>query len=180
MMASASSAESESTVRERRARYEPPPGDWNPDLPYGGKVYLARKKKPDPLYIKILEVAVICFTVWLCYYSYYYIDHLQFHVTHAYAHLGFAEAQHQTGQRYMFGSGVEKHTEKAIDWYKKAADQGHPRAQYDLAVGHIKGHDTGLPAGHAHHLLHQAASQGVKEARDALQNVCSKGNTCDI
>ena len=30
--------------------------DLDDSLPYGGKVYLARKKKPDPLYIKIIEV----------------------------------------------------------------------------------------------------------------------------
>ena len=38
-------------------RWQPAPGsDWNPDLPYGGKVYLARRKKPDPLWVKITEV----------------------------------------------------------------------------------------------------------------------------
>ena len=26
------------------------------DLPYSGKVYMARKKKPDPLYVRVLEV----------------------------------------------------------------------------------------------------------------------------
>ena len=30
--------------------------DWDESLPYGGKVYLARKKKADPLYIRIAEV----------------------------------------------------------------------------------------------------------------------------
>jgi len=31
--------------------------DWDPNLPYGGKVYLARRKKPDPWWITILEVS---------------------------------------------------------------------------------------------------------------------------
>ena len=30
--------------------------DWDPNLPYGGKVYLARRKKPDPWWITTLEV----------------------------------------------------------------------------------------------------------------------------
>ena len=35
------------------------PNDWNPDLPYGGKVYLARRKKPDPWWVTALEVLYI-------------------------------------------------------------------------------------------------------------------------
>lgn len=30
--------------------------EWDPNLPYGGKVYLARQLKEDPLWIKIGEV----------------------------------------------------------------------------------------------------------------------------
>jgi len=42
-------------------RYEPPAGsDWNPDLPYGGKVYLARKKMADPWWVLIIEVGISC------------------------------------------------------------------------------------------------------------------------
>ena len=32
--------------------------DWDPDLPYGGKVYLARRRKPDPLWIRVTEVTL--------------------------------------------------------------------------------------------------------------------------
>ena len=34
------------------------PDDWDPSLPYGGKVYLARKKKPDPTYVKVIEASL--------------------------------------------------------------------------------------------------------------------------
>ena len=34
----------------------PPGSDYDPDLPYGGKVYMARKKKPDPLHVRVIEV----------------------------------------------------------------------------------------------------------------------------
>lgn len=38
-------------------RWQPgPQDDWNPDLPYGGKVYLARKKKPQGWIMTIVEV----------------------------------------------------------------------------------------------------------------------------
>ena len=30
--------------------------DWDPSLPYGGKVFLARRKKPDPRWFIVLEV----------------------------------------------------------------------------------------------------------------------------
>lgn len=46
-----------STADSSQERYQPKPGDWDPSLPYGGKVYLARKKKPDPLWVKVLEVS---------------------------------------------------------------------------------------------------------------------------
>ena len=39
----------------------------------------------------------------------------------------------------MKGVGVEQDTQKAMEWYKKAADQGHPHAGYNLAIGHLKG-----------------------------------------
>ena len=32
--------------------------DYDPDLPYGPNVYLARKKKPDPWWVKYVEVGL--------------------------------------------------------------------------------------------------------------------------
>ena len=43
------------------------------------------------------------FTALFALYAYFYFDHLHFHVTHGYAHLGFPQAQHQVGQRYLHG-----------------------------------------------------------------------------
>lgn len=40
-------------------RWQPPAGTWNDNLPYGGKVYLARMKKPDASWVKVLEVRAI-------------------------------------------------------------------------------------------------------------------------
>ena len=52
-------------TKEEDAPYTPPRGDdWDDSLPYGGKVYLARRKKPDPLYVRVIEV---CFQAAVCY-----------------------------------------------------------------------------------------------------------------
>ena len=52
----------EGGLRQRQSSDKPsdrykPGDDWDPSIPYGGKVYLARKKKPDPLWVRILEVS---------------------------------------------------------------------------------------------------------------------------
>lgn len=42
--------------------------------------------------------------------------------------LGNADAQFNLGQAYKLGRGVEANLDTALDWYKKAADQGHLQA----------------------------------------------------
>ena len=75
----------------------------------------------------------------LLYYAYFHFEHMHVNVVHGYAHLGFDTAQHDLGNRYLHGVGVEKHPEKAMEWFKKAAEQGHPAASYNLALGQLKG-----------------------------------------
>ncbi|KAK6185549.1 hypothetical protein SNE40_007757 [Patella caerulea] len=152
--------------------------EWDPNLPYGGKVYLARKKKADPFHVKSIEIFVLCATIVFAFYAYFYFDHLHFNITHAYAHLGYPQAQHQVGQRYLHGKGVDKHGAKAMEWFRKAADQGHPHAAFNLAIGHMKGYKTDVKEGEAHKLIAHAASKGVVEAHKVLNNVCTKGG-CD-
>jgi len=60
---------------------------------------------------------VIVATIAAAAYCYYYFDNVHFHITHGYAHLGYAAAQHQIGQRYLNGtcqglffSLLEKHS----------------------------------------------------------------------
>jgi hypothetical protein len=50
-------AASDAGLRQRLIPESETTTDWDPDLPYGGKVYLARKKKPDPTYVKVIEVS---------------------------------------------------------------------------------------------------------------------------
>ena len=41
-------------------------------------------------------------------YCWFYFENVHFHVTHAYAHLGYDVAQHQVGQRYLHGEKEQK------------------------------------------------------------------------
>lgn len=55
-MASASESElRQRLIAEYDAQDNEPSFD---DLPYSGKVYMARKKKPEPLYVRVLEVNI--------------------------------------------------------------------------------------------------------------------------
>lgn len=120
-----SDSEEQKSARKRTTsagdtpRYQPLPGDdWDPDLPFGGKVYLARKKKPDPTWVKVVEACVLLFAVWLAYYTAFHFDSLHFHVTKAYAHIGHDHAQHLVGQKFLQGKGVKQDHKEAIKWFK--------------------------------------------------------------
>jgi len=145
------------------------------NLPLSAKIKLARKAHKDPLYVRVLEVLMVIFTLLGGAYCWFYFDNVHFHVTHAYAHMGYDVAQHQIGQRYLHGKGVERHADKAMEWFKKASDQGHAHAAYNLAIGHLKGYKTDLKPGESHKLITHAAANGVREAHDVLNSVCTKG-----
>ena len=57
------------------------------------------------------------------------------------AHLGGADSQILVGYACETGEGTEKDPVKAVEWYRKAAAQGHPKAfgllgeKYRLGVG---------------------------------------------
>ena len=44
-----------------------------------------------------------------------------------------AKSQFQLGEMYYYGEGVEHNYKKAIEWFEKAADQGH-RVNEDLDI----------------------------------------------
>jgi TPR repeat protein len=73
------------------------------------------------------------------------------------------------------GHGVEKHEEEAMKWFKKAADQGHPEASYNLAVGHLKGLKTNINYEEAKRLIEHAAKNRVNEAKHTLDKICNNG-----
>lgn len=79
----------------------------------------------------------------------------------------------------MHGVGADHHAESAVFWYRQAADQGHAKAQYNLAISHLRGFNTNLQPGEAKKLIELAASAGVVEAKKTLETICAQGG-CEI
>ncbi|KAG8197555.1 hypothetical protein JTE90_007291 [Oedothorax gibbosus] len=160
-----------------RRRYKPLDTDdtYDDSLPFGGKVVLAKKKKPEGWIVFVIEVSAVVSVLCLLYYAYFHFEHLHFHVTHLYAKMGHTHAQHAMGHKYLNGAGVDRNHTAAFQWFRKAADQGHAHSAYNLAVGHMQGYDTDVKKGEAHDLIKYAVDQGVPEAHDILHTVCSKG-----
>jgi TPR repeat protein len=65
---------------------------------------------------------------------------------------------------YSSGRGVPQDDAQAVEWYRKAADQGNADAQFFLASCYDAG--VGVPQDYvlAHIWLNLAASRGVEEA----------------
>ena len=55
----------------------------------------------------------------------------------ALAEKGVARAQYELGRRYANGLGVEKNKKEAVEWYRKAALQGHAGGQYGLGIQYM-------------------------------------------
>jgi TPR repeat protein len=85
-----------------------------------------------------------------------------------------------------------------MEWFKKAAEQGHPEASYNLALGHLKGLHNHIDETYytflssltfyslflyflkrkAKELIKHAATNNVHEAQQTLDMLCSRGG-CD-
>jgi TPR repeat protein len=50
-------------------------------------------------------------------------------------------------KNFYSGIATDHHAETAIYWLKQASDQGHAKAQYNLAISHLRGFNTGLQPG---------------------------------
>ena len=76
---------------------------------------------------------------------------------------------------YSFGFGVERDWAKTLEWYRKAAELGHPSAQFILAQEYMNGH--GLPKNLeiARSWAQKAADQGLKDATQLLEEIKAAG-----
>uniref|UniRef100_G3VPW4 Uncharacterized protein n=2 Tax=Sarcophilus harrisii TaxID=9305 RepID=G3VPW4_SARHA len=104
-------------------------------------------------------------------YIWQYYENFHFQVVHMYAHLGYPNAQHILGQRYLKGAGVVKNEEMAMHWFRKASQQGHPHSSFNLAVWKLKNRTLALEEGEVEMLLGVAADQGLPEAQELLENL---------
>ncbi|ELK06371.1 hypothetical protein PAL_GLEAN10022564 [Pteropus alecto] len=101
-------------------------------------------------------------------YIWLYSQSFHFHVAHLYAHFGYPSAQHIVGQRYLRGAGVIKNEEMAMHWFRRASQQDHPLASFNLAVGKLKNITGSMEV---ELLLDIAARQRIQEAQELLENV---------
>ncbi len=84
--------------------------------------------------------------------------------------------QYKQGFLYMTGyEGHEKNDEKAFFWLSKAADAGHPWAQYYLAWLYKKGAGTKENPERAAFLFEKAAEEGILFAVHAVGDCYRKG-----
>ena len=69
---------------------------------------------------------------------------------------------------YHFGKGVPQHYVAAAMWYRKAADQGYARAQYNLGSMYHKGQGVAQDYAAAVRWYRKAAEQGHTDAQTNL------------
>ncbi len=79
-----------------------------------------------------------------------------------------AEGQFQLGEDYQLGRGIPKNPREALEWYRKAADQGHPTAQVRLAMRYAGGKGVKKNPAEALRLFRLAADQGQPKAQFEL------------
>ena len=69
------------------------------------------------------------------------------------------------------GAGVAQSNEEALAWYTKAGMQGHSRAQYNIAMMHVKGEGVTADNVTAYAWLVLSATgnaEGAEQARDIV------------
>ena len=81
---------------------------------------------------------------------------------------GDADAQYDLGERYSKGNGVPLDQEKAVAWYRRAADQGLAKAQAGLGRCYAKGEGVAKDYSQAVAWFRKAAEQGDAKGQNGL------------
>ena len=89
---------------------------------------------------------------------------------------GDPKAQHALGRLYEHGRGVQGNAQTAMQWYRRAADQGHADSEYRLAVAYAYG-VGGYPQDNREVViwLKLAAEHGHGKARKMLVRAYERG-----
>ena len=69
---------------------------------------------------------------------------------------------------YYFGDGVEINKAESFKWFMKAAEQGHPAAQYQVAMMYMDGEGVTEDSEIAFTWITRSAESGFAEAQDYL------------
>ena len=72
------------------------------------------------------------------------------------------------GVAYFYGSGVQVSRAAAVEWWYKAAEQGHADAQYRMGCALYNGHGVPSNKATAVEWWKKAAAHGNKDALDLL------------
>lgn len=81
---------------------------------------------------------------------------------------GFAPAQRQLGDAYLSGKGVDQDSQKAYEWFLKAAQQGDDKAQFRVAEMLHNGEAGTKDLSEAVQWFLKSAEQGMAESQYAL------------
>jgi TPR repeat protein len=75
---------------------------------------------------------------------------------------------------YEVGMGVEKNPKEVFKWYKKAAEQGHAKAQHNLGFMYVTGKGVKQNKILAYKWWLKAAKQGESTAQRNLDILCKE------
>ena len=93
---------------------------------------------------------------------------------------GDAEAQFRLGAMYEYGEGVPAQPTKAIQWYRRAADQEYGPAQYALGIVYAQGQGVLQDYIEAHMWLNLASSSGDPHAASERDKLAEKMSPAQI
>lgn len=98
------------------------------------------------------------------------------------AEKGHADAQNFLGTYYAEGNYVTKSEYEAVKWYKKAADQKHANACYEVGVLYLYGKDYVVEKNEAEafNYFKISADQGCIEAFDKLGDMYREGKSVKV
>ena len=86
-----------------------------------------------------------------------------------------AEAQYSLANSYAMGQGVAQDNVEAVQWYRKAAEQGHVEAQLILGRMYFNGDGVPEDAVETVKWVRKAAEQGYAKAQIVLANMYDIG-----
>jgi len=78
------------------------------------------------------------------------------------------ETWYQHGLKHAFGEETPRDSSEAVKWYRKAAERGHPKAQYNLGNCYYNGDGVSKDAAEAVRWYRKAAEQGSAKAQFTL------------
>lgn len=90
---------------------------------------------------------------------------------------GFAEGQHNLARVYAAGKGLPLDINQAVFWYNKAVNQNFAPSQFNYGLMHRDGVGVTRNPAEAIRLFRRAASQGMTEAREALEEMEAQTST---